>query len=55
MQNAKKIKDDIAAQGHQIDNDTLRQKYILPNFERGEQAFQQRKNSLMVHGTLGAA
>ena len=55
MQNAKKIKDDIAAQGHNVDNDTLRQTYILPNFERGEQAFVQITHSLLLHGTLGVA
>lgn len=37
MHNAKKIKDDIIAQGHHVDNETLRQTYILPNFEKGNQ------------------
>ena len=40
MDNAKKIKNDIEAQGHQVDNDVLRQTYILPAFEKG-------KNSLL--------
>jgi hypothetical protein len=35
MHNAKKIKDDILAEGHHVDNETLRQTYILPNFEKG--------------------
>lgn len=36
MDNAKKIKNDIEAQGHQVDNEMLRQTYILPNFEKGK-------------------
>jgi hypothetical protein len=36
MHNAKKIKDDIIAEGHHVDNETLRQTYILPNFEKGK-------------------
>jgi hypothetical protein len=35
MHNAKKMKDDIIAEGHHVDNETLRQTYILPNFEKG--------------------
>lgn len=55
MTNAKKIKDDIAAQGHHVDNDTLRQTYILPNFERGEQALVRIKDSPLMNGTISAA
>lgn len=37
MDNAKKIKNDIEAQGHQVDNDVLRQTFILPAFEKGKE------------------
>ena len=35
MDNAKKIKTEIEAQGQQVDTELLRQTYVLPNFEKG--------------------
>ena len=35
MDNAKKIKTEIEAQGQQVDTKLLRQTYVLPNFEKG--------------------